>query len=489
MPVKPSKTNTHLPEFNNGAASFFHRFGNLLVYPTHWGVNQLMKSTDPIVRNRAKAMGRFPMAIEWLVRPFRFVFGLTFAIIGIPLALIGQVIKVSVSAASKKKFAYYHYEKSGPTKPYSESEMEKKEVRVATWNLAAMHSMARRFNGTRPVEPRMEEAVEKILALAKEGKLPDVICCQEVFTETAVKILVEGLREHYPHIIHNVGKNNIGTNSGLMMFSRYPIDDIEFQPFKHRYYDNAMSQKGVLCATVTLPNNIKTVVTNVHLEAGSGFLKGFPILELFVKPKNPKKMNSTHVKALQLKQAHELQKKFEERAVQPASSTNSYAKLVSVLTGDLNTDLYDTQTNQFVGETVVGDDDIVNEMQTFKNAYNEPNYVNSPKSSIVEPRIFSADEIKESKDHGTFFIKEQDKGLKKKENWKDKNIPEYRNRDMHPPECSLVRRPLESSKSGGFVNPNDKVEKALVKGVAATELQRTDDTSDHLLQITTFKMS
>lgn len=299
-----------------------HQLGNLLVFPCHYGVNQFIRTFDPFRRKRSHAMHQFPFIIEIFSRPFRFIFGFIFALIGLPLAILGQGLKVSVSAAGKELYTHYHYESAAHTEPLLNDDhtADISQLKVYSMNLAAMHSLARWHNGTRPVQPRMEEMVQHILN-KKSDQAPDVICFQEVFTEKATDILVKGLRERYPYIIHNVGKNIIGVNSGLMLLSKYPITDISFSPFTIRHGQNALSQKGVLNAVIKLPADKNIVVTNTHLEAGGKLSREYVVFG--------RGFDTSAVKELQMTEAL--------KAANEIAPTKQ--PLLSIFAGDLNAPL------------------------------------------------------------------------------------------------------------------------------------------------------
>lgn len=256
MPLTSSSTNTRFPRFSNPFAHYAHIAGNALVAVCHWGFDQIMRYTDPFILGRSKAMDQFHLSTEIFVKFFRLGIGGNAFLMGAPLAMIGQLIKVPTAYFWKEDFEYYH-------NPGNTIWIDKKNIKIWTWNLAAMHSGLRRYNGMRPNEPRLNEIVKYL-----KNKNDDILCLQEVFTESATQILIEGLKKQYPHIVHNVGKNVIGINSGLMLLSKFPIEHLEFETFTSRTGFNQLSQKGVLGAIVTTPSNKKIVITNAHLDAG-----------------------------------------------------------------------------------------------------------------------------------------------------------------------------------------------------------------------------
>ncbi len=307
----PSTTNTHAPAFSNNVAKNAHALGDVLVSPCHTGIDQLARFTDPIKLDRYEAMEQWHPCIEVISRPFRLVGGLSLFAVGVPFALIGQFIKI-LAALDKKDFEYYQAQPSidlNISLLYEDPEEQNNPINITSWNLAAMHSLLRRFNGTRPVAVRMKEAV-KYINQTKD----DIVCFQEVFTQNATQILTEGLHTFYPHTIHNVGKNIMGINSGLMIFSKYPFEHIEFEPFEARYGKNSFSQKGVLGAIIN-KNDKRIVVINMHLEAG-GFLSC--------------QANSLATKERQLEQAIKLRDKLVTKA------SEGGGEVVIIFAGDTN---------------------------------------------------------------------------------------------------------------------------------------------------------
>jgi exonuclease III len=265
---EPSTSNTSKPRFSNRFARAMHTIGNVLVAPAQWGFKQVMKATDPIKPGRHEAMGQFTPWVEGLlVKPLRLAFGLGAFALGLPFSVVGQLVfKIPAALLGKEKFEYFHQQPTTgllDSDSYEAPSEQLTEVKIKSWNLAAMHSMTRRLNGTRPVENRVQEAADYLLT-----QDDDIICLQEVFTEEATEILVNKLKGKYPHIVHNVGKNVVGMNSGLMLLSKYPLEKVEFETFESRVGLNKLSQKGVLGAIVMLPGNKKMVVTNAHLDAG-----------------------------------------------------------------------------------------------------------------------------------------------------------------------------------------------------------------------------
>lgn len=320
--LKSSTTNFYQPGFSNRPAAWLHQLGNALVFPCHYGVNQFVRAFDVFREGRNKEMDQFSGRWEALSRPVRLLAGLALMIVGAPFAMLGQLLKVTVAYFFKQPFVYLAVPKSNNTAQDKPLES----LKTMTWNLAAMHSILRAANRTRPVASRMPEAVRFIKNMEEQ---PDVLAFQEVFTEKATRILVNGLKDEYPYIVHNVGRNTVGLNSGLMLLSKYPIESAKFETFNERRGQNALSQKGALCANIVLPSGQRAVVTNVHLEAGGGGHK---------------------TKKKQFEQTFALKETAEKEASHSEGAKNSKHPL-SIFMGDTNTpfsfrDTQNTKQNQ-----------------------------------------------------------------------------------------------------------------------------------------------
>ncbi len=101
----------------------------------------------------------------------------------------------------------------------------------------------------------------------------DVVCLQEAFDEDLAESLVGELqkRGHYPYAIYNVGHHAWSLNSGLLMLSKYPLENPAFLPHNEATGADYFANKGVLAATVVMPEK-KAAIFNIHLNAGFSIL-------------------------------------------------------------------------------------------------------------------------------------------------------------------------------------------------------------------------
>ena len=96
-----------------------------------------------------------------------------------------------------------------------------------------------------------------------DSELPSIFLAQEVWDEQATEALVTQLQQRYPYIIHSVGSNVLGRNSGLFVASRYPISDIEFRPFDSFPSSDNLSNKGILRAEIQAGER-RLAIYNLH---------------------------------------------------------------------------------------------------------------------------------------------------------------------------------------------------------------------------------
>lgn len=106
----------------------------------------------------------------------------------------------------------------------------------------------------------------------------DIVCLQEIWSDTFKERLISGLRHIYPHSFYpafangpHFGKVQLG--SGLLLLSRHPIIAANFTPFGKLSGEDAFAQKGVICATLHVdgPDGVYPVsVMNTHTQAGGG---------------------------------------------------------------------------------------------------------------------------------------------------------------------------------------------------------------------------
>lgn len=153
----------------------------------------------------------------------------------------------------------------GPFALLDNTAADGKEIRILSWNI----QMLPRFLLTvrRCPIKRARIIPEKIIRDSI-----DIVVFQECFDNRARRILKRKLLPHYPY---KAGPANrtlplFFTNSGIVIYSKFPINTQWQMPYKWREkhgYDK-FARKGCLMVELLLPNNKRIQVLGTHLQAG-----------------------------------------------------------------------------------------------------------------------------------------------------------------------------------------------------------------------------
>jgi endonuclease/exonuclease/phosphatase family metal-dependent hydrolase len=125
------------------------------------------------------------------------------------------------------------------------------------------------FGGLAPWEKRVERITNKLI---EEGA--DVIFLNEVFHRKFALKLIEALKTHYRFFAFDAGSQHgtlspeeIGFNSGLLICSKIPINDLLFIPFDAKETSKGGVRRGILKGNYKLGNKpIHFVLT--HFQSG-----------------------------------------------------------------------------------------------------------------------------------------------------------------------------------------------------------------------------
>lgn len=112
------------------------------------------------------------------------------------------------------------------------------------------------------------EAIGQLLASSNY----DVIVFQEAFHQKSRTTISRLLQSAYPFQAGPANQKllSLKTNSGIWIFSRYPIQDVHSIIFKTRHGMDAMSRKGALMVNLKVHNNPVQIV-GTHLQNAGGF--------------------------------------------------------------------------------------------------------------------------------------------------------------------------------------------------------------------------
>jgi len=98
----------------------------------------------------------------------------------------------------------------------------------------------------------------------------DFILLQEVFTKTAYKRINRAMKaKGYYSSGKPFRRFYKPINSGLIIFSKYPLTDVKIMLFDHLAAEDKFSSKGVLFAKASLPNGDVIQLANTHFQSKS----------------------------------------------------------------------------------------------------------------------------------------------------------------------------------------------------------------------------
>lgn len=112
----------------------------------------------------------------------------------------------------------------------------------------------------------IDRAKELVISINGDNQKPDIIVFQETFHEDATRVLCEGIKNEYPYIIHSVAPSFTGFNSGALIASKYPVEEIEFQTLGHMLGPEKASPRGIIKVQLTSPNG-PLFLYGIHTQA------------------------------------------------------------------------------------------------------------------------------------------------------------------------------------------------------------------------------
>ena len=202
------------------------------------------------------------------------------------------------------------------------------ELQVLTLNAACLPSwITTTYNHLRSTEERAQEIADYI---ATHQDNYDVICLQEVFSESAISIIKDRLATTYGWSVHHAGREYFGFNSGLCIFSKFPIVSADFERYRRLVGEDAMTNKGYLSADIQVGEK-KVRVYTTHTQAG-----GYP--------KFLKKKWLLGNQAMR----HSFQFESFARHIQKAEKSNQFAAVI--VTGDFNLKVSDEKEKNAHGK-------------------------------------------------------------------------------------------------------------------------------------------
>jgi sphingomyelin phosphodiesterase len=148
-----------------------------------------------------------------------------------------------------------------------------KKIRILSWNIYMLPGLF--GHGKIP----RAQAIGELL----DSSDYDVIVFQEAFDQKARKTIRRLLQPAFPFEVGPANKKLISCriNSGLWIFSRYPVDSVHSIVFKTRQGIDAMSRKGAVMIDVRIKDTpVQIIVTHLQ-NSGGDWLRQSQCVELY----------------------------------------------------------------------------------------------------------------------------------------------------------------------------------------------------------------
>lgn len=122
-------------------------------------------------------------------------------------------------------------------------------------------------------EDGVDGIVERIKGLIGGDLEPDILVFQELWAPKGRYLMTKGLQDIWPYFLldDRCGRFIIGINSGLAIFSKYPIVDYIRSDYRDKMGDETFARKG--CLGVKIEVEAKYFyLFNTHLQSGIGVI-------------------------------------------------------------------------------------------------------------------------------------------------------------------------------------------------------------------------
>lgn len=228
--------------------------GKFLAAPTCFQMKLIGKVVSPLKPGDPDQLDNIWKEIG--MRVFRVVL-CTILTFNIPLAVIGLGLQ-KLAFFSSKKFALI----STDNEPVNNIAVKK--LTICTFNAYLMPNWIKLFvhNYVAP-----QQRVYNVVQGALDSDA-DILCMQEMFDNKTVFKFMELIKEKYPYIIYHTGSSLVKLGSGLLIASKFPIENPEYWEHSTKVGTEWLASKGTIGVTIRLNNNQRIPVFNTHLEAG-----------------------------------------------------------------------------------------------------------------------------------------------------------------------------------------------------------------------------
>lgn len=231
-------------------AELMHRVSESILLPGRLNLQFLSRIIQPLSgeSKNSRLLGvavRVTSIVLWLLS---IPIALASAILSFPLRLIDHSYRPAIS--------YIDASKENGAKPKQLSDIDltaKNPLQIRTHNIGFVLTSMSNVGDLRHPVTRAQEIVE---AVTNDPKKPEIIFFQEAFHENATQLLCEGLKKEYPYIIYHAAPQISGFNSGAMIASKYPPENVEFYCLNHNIFPETLSPKGLIKFCLNTPKGL-----------------------------------------------------------------------------------------------------------------------------------------------------------------------------------------------------------------------------------------
>ncbi len=114
---------------------------------------------------------------------------------------------------------------------------------------------------------KLDHLIESLISISHKV---DILLLQEVFVESGRDRLINELKQYWHYYIGKANKDRyIVEDSGLMIFSKYPIESHVFYPFNSMIGIDQLANRGFLLVGIRINNKLLKII-NTHLQSDWG---------------------------------------------------------------------------------------------------------------------------------------------------------------------------------------------------------------------------
>ncbi|MCD6026410.1 MAG: sphingomyelin phosphodiesterase 3-like [Solimicrobium sp.] len=259
--VKSTEFRTHISDFNQD----IHATSEAIFRVSNWNAQNLAYMTNPTPGyGKDSALKKI---CEATVTPFVTLFTA-------PVSLLTGIVALPMRAAVHKYRPLVSYIENvnqlkesflPETTAHKKILTKNNPLKIRSHNLGFTPAILAIAADLIAAEVRAKQLINFI---NNDPEQPDIISFQETFHEDATKILMEGIKESYPYIIHNVLPTVNGLNSGAAFASKYPIKSVEFKRYVLMAGFQALTPRGTCRVEFEIPGlDTPFYVYSAHTQA------------------------------------------------------------------------------------------------------------------------------------------------------------------------------------------------------------------------------